>query len=360
MSGGGEAHGAVARGTGGRAVLLIATLWALLATALLLPSAAAGRDRLDPAALPRGPSPGVAHLVRDTIRDGGLSIPATTRGRHEALWVVSGGYVVRDYNVGPRRLIRVVFVGTTGERRVIARSPQWIDVEVSSDGGRVAVQRSSSPTGELSVITVEKPASGRVLARRELRLATLVAVTRTRVLVGVRVRWHDPATMWWNYERDRTRRLLDQAAVAADVSHDRVVLTTSPVGEFCHRVARLSNPGRTLWRSCRTMPHQWSPDGRHALATWAYFDAAGTDRWWVVDGRTADPETRITGRLGWHAVWEDSTHFLVNAQGDAGQAAVLRCDLQGTCERASRLWDTPLPTEPSLYYRSPPVVLADR
>lgn len=333
----------------------------LAAAGLLVPAgAAAGQDRVDPAVLPLGAPPTVAHLVRDTIVDGALRVPATTRGRHDALWVVSGGYVVRDYNVGPRRGVRVVFVDPTGARRVIVRSRQWVDVEVSPGGDRVAVRRPVGPTAQRSVVTVEEPASGRILARRELRLATLVAVTTDRVMLALRARWHDPATVWWSLETGRMRRLHDQAAVAADVSHDRVVFLTPKAGEFCHRVARMSRPGRTLWRSCRTMPHQWSPDGRHALSTWAYFDAAGTDRWWVVDGRTADREATITGRLDWHAVWEDSTHFLVNAQGDAGQAAVLRCDLEGTCERASKLWDTPLPTEPSLYYRSPPVVLAER
>lgn len=48
------------------------------------------------------------------------------------------------------------------------------------------------------------------------------------------------------------------------------------------------------------------------------------------------------------------------AQSDAGRAAVLRCDLAGTCERASRVWRVPLPSEPSLYYAPPPVVLAGR
>ena len=76
-----------------------------------------------------------------------------------------------------------------------------------------------------------------------------------------------------------------------------------------------------------------------------------------MDGRTAAP-ARVTGRLGWHAVWEDSTHFLVTAQGDTDVAAVVRCDLAGVCERAGRLWPDPVPAEPSVYYRSPPVVLA--
>ncbi|GAA2138728.1 hypothetical protein GCM10009844_06970 [Nocardioides koreensis] len=315
---------------------------------------------IDPAALPRGDDPAVAHLVRDTIRDGDARIPATTRGRHEALWVVDGGYVVRDYNVGPKRLIRITFINSTGERREVARSHDWIEVAVSEDGARLAFRRSLGPTGQRSVITVEDAADGTVVATRELRLANLVAVTGTRVLVGRRFHWHHPATQWWSYGRDRLRKIADQAAVGADIRHDKVVLGTPSAGEFCNRVAVLSHPRRTLWRSCRIYPHQWSPDGTRALATHTYFDAAGTDRWWVVDGRTAARQARITGRLDWNAVWEDDGHFLTLAQSDAGRAAVIRCDVTGECERASRLWRVPLPSEPSLYYAAPPVVLADR
>lgn len=79
----------------------------------------------------------------------------------------------------------------------------------------------------------------------------------------------------------------------------------------------------------------------------------------MVDGRTAQRQARITGRLDWDAVWEDDQHFLTKAQSEAGKAAVIRCDLTGSCERASRTWDVPLP-EDSLYYASPPVILADR
>lgn len=59
-------------------------------------------------------------------------------------------------------------------------------------------------------------------------------------------------------------------------------------------------------------------------------------------------------------MWEDDAHFLTLAQSDAGRAAIIRCDLTGSCERASRLWDVPVPPDPSLFYASPPVVLATR
>lgn len=323
-------------------------------------SATAEPEHIDPAALPRGDNPAVAYLVRNTIRDGDLRVPAPKRGEHEALWAVAGGYLVRDYNVGDRSVVRVMFIDPAGMRRLVARSRQWIEVAVSASGRTAAVQTSLRGTNRRTTITVTAPATGRVIASREMPLATLAATTDRQVLVGRRARWHHPATVWWHFHRDKVKRIYHQAALSADVTHDRVVFDRTPVGEFCQRVALLSRPRRTLWESCSVAPHQWSPDGVHAVATRTYFDAAGTDRWWVIDGSTAQRQARVVGRLDWDAVWEDDEHFLTKAQSDDGKAAILRCDLSGSCERASKLWNVPLPSEPSLFYASPPVVLADR
>ena len=339
--------------------LATAVLAGALISVLPRPAVAAAPSPLDPAALSRGADPGVVHLVRDTIHDGVLRVPATERGRHEGLWVVAGGYLLRDYDVGRPRHVVVTFVDPSGTRRVVARSQDWIDVRVSPSGRHVAVEHATGPGLLRSVVTVSETATGHVLASRTIRLGTLAAVTDHRVLLGKRARWHDPATLWWNYDRDRTWRLYDEAALDADPAHDTVVFDRTDLGEFCNRVAVLSRPARTLWRSCAAYPHQWSPDGTRALASWTYFDAAGTDRWWVLDGRTGARLSTVTGRLDWDAAWEDDTHFLTLAQSAAGRAAIVRCDLSGTCERASRLWDVPLPEEPSLYYAPPPVVLAE-
>lgn len=335
-------------------------LVAVLATLAAAPQApaVAGRPHLDPATLPTGAAPRVAHLVGDTIRDGRARIAATTRGEHDALWEVAGGYVVRDHGVGPRDLVRVVLIGDDGAKRVLATSPGLIQVAVSPSGRHVGLQVTSGGSDLRSTVSVVDVRDGEVVASRQLRLATLAAVADDRVLLGLRARWRDPATVWWSLEDDRLDRVADQAALSADLRRDTIVLDASRGGEFCRRVAVLSQPTRTLWRSCAATPHQWSPDGRHALATHSYFDAAGTDRWWVVDGRTGVRRATVTGRLDWDAVWEDATHFLSLAQSDAGEASIVRCDLAARCERASRLWDVPVPPDPSVFYASPPVVLA--
>ncbi|HEU5037598.1 MAG TPA: hypothetical protein VFT70_11370 [Nocardioides sp.] len=348
------------RTIGRTARLVLGVVVLTLVWVLPRPSVAAAPAAIDPAALPRGADPTVAYLVRDTIHDGDLRVPATQRGRHDVLWQVAGGYLVRDYNVGHPHRILVTFIDPAGERRVVARSRDWIDVAVSASGTRVAIRRSAGPDLLRSVVTVSDAATGRVVASRSLRQVNLAAVTHSRVLLGKRARWHHPATLWWNYRQDRMWRWYDQAALGADVRHDKVVLDRTDVGEFCIRVAVLSRPAHTLWQTCDRFPHQWSPDGTRALATHTYFDAAGTDRWWVVDGMTGARQGTIAGRLDWHAVWEDDQHYLTLAQGDEGGAAIIRCDLGGTCERASRVWDVPVPSEPSLYYAPPPVVLADR
>ncbi|GEP39212.1 hypothetical protein NPS01_28750 [Nocardioides psychrotolerans] len=133
--------------------------------------------------------------------------------------------------------------------------------------------------------------------------ATLVALTDRRALIGRRAGWHRPATVWWDLERDRLSRLYAQAAVGVDVRHDRVVFARPSAGEFCNRAT-------------------------------------------------------VIGRLDWDTAWEDDAHFLSLAQSDTGKAAIIRCDLAGACERASRMWDIPVSSEPSVYYVRPPVVLA--
>jgi hypothetical protein len=323
------------------------------------PSAAAPRPSpIDPTALARGAAPSVPYLVRDVLRDGDARVSVTKRGTHDALWRATDGYVLRDVNVGADRFVHVVYVSGTGEIRGVARSRGWISVTVSPSGRTIAVQRWIGQTAQRSVITVTRARTGEVVGQRTIRLATLAAVTDHRVLVGLRARWRNPATLWWNLRRDRTRHLYHQAATSADVAHDRVVFNRSTIGEFCNRVAVLSHPARTLWRSCSLVPHEWSPLGDHAVAPPTYFDAAGTNRWWVVDGRTAEREAMLTGRLDWTATWEDDHHFLTLAQSDSGRAAIIRCDSSGDCERASRLWSVPVPAD--LYYAPPPVVLSTR
>jgi hypothetical protein len=338
----------------------IGTVLAALVTAGAVAVAPAGAavpvraTDVDPAALPRGPAPALTYLQRNTIHDGALRVPAT-RGTHVALWNARGGYVVAD--LGERGRLRLVHVSTAGERNLLARRSEY-GVALSGSGRRIAWDTFVGPVdGPPSRVTVADPATGRIVARRTFRAGVhVVAVTGRRVLLSRISMPPGNATFWWDYERDTVHRYFGLSTVRVDFANDRVVFDIPRDAPACNRVARYTRPARTLWRSCRWYPQAWSPDGRYALSTHTYFDAGGTDRWRVIDGRTAERLSRVTGRLDWHAVWEDERHFVTMAMNPDGQAAVIRCDVDARCERASRLWSF----TPHFYdfYLAPPVVLA--
>lgn len=318
------------------------------------PSVSAGAlAPVDPSALPRGEDPAVVYMVRDTIRDGALRVPATKRGRHVDLWSTSRGYVVKDTMRGP--YFRLVFVDRSGARRVLASGVQ--SVAVSGDGTRVAwTQDLDKQGGPPSVVTIANPHSGKEIGRHRFRLgARVMAVTAHRVLLS-RLFTSLTGTMWWEPTGDTVRKISDESVVGVDFGNDRIVFDVPRDAPACVRVARWADFDRTLWRSCDLIPHGWSPNGDLAIATHAYFDDVGTNLWAVIDGRTGVRRSQVTGRLDWDAVWEDNRHFLTVAQGDDGMAAILRCTTDGTCERASRLWDTGVPDYLPNYI-APPVIL---
>lgn len=316
----------------------------------------AERAPLDPSAMERGGNPAITYLVRNTIRDGALRVPATSGV--DALWDAARGYVVQDFRRGEpeRNVYRLTFVGRDGEKKVLARAAS--SAAVSENGRRAAWSRVEGRYGAQSVVTVVNPATGKIIETRRFPAgARVVAVTGKRVLVS-RLFTTSDGTLVWNHGRGTLRQIAAQSAVSADIRNDRLVLDVPRDAPACVRVARFSRPGQTLWASCRWYPHAWSPNGDRALATHTYFDAAGTDRWLVVNGTTGTRQDRITGRLDWDVAWEDDGHFLTMAQGEDGKAAVIRCDVSGACERASRLWDIGLP-EQSVFYDGPPVVLSE-
>jgi hypothetical protein len=314
-------------------------------------------DHLDPAALPRGADPEIAYLVRDTIRDGELRVRATSLGRHEKLWTVRRGYLLQDY-VPRRGAFRLVFVGHDGKQTEIGRSPGQISTAVSPGGNRVAWARGRNELESPTVVKVADPSTGRVLASRRFPWAYVFGVSKSRVLLTRRGLHLPVATLWWNYERDTLQPISGQAGLRAYLEHNRIVLATGPEDSFCNRVAPLSDPSRTLWRSCRLAPHAWSPSGARTLATHTYLDDAGTDFWRAVTDRTGDRVgRRIFGRFDWEAVWENDAEFLTLAQGDRGHASVVRCTVDARCERASRLWFVGKTTfQPN--FIPPPVVLS--
>ncbi|WP_151083667.1 hypothetical protein [Nocardioides cynanchi] len=330
----------------------------LAVTGLLAPAAAA-RTAVEPATIGRGADPSVTYLVHDIIHDGALSTQATRHGQHERLWNVRDGYLLQDWLQGADAF-RLTFVGTgarAGEKRVIGRSALQMTVAVARDGTRVVWTQGPNDLSKPTVVRVTDLATGRLVAGRMFALADVRALTGTRVLLSRRGA-HSPATtVWWTFAHDTITTIADRAVLRADVARDRIVLAAGARDSFCVRVARLSHPDRTLWRSCRRAAYAWSPDGSRVLATHTYFDDVGTDQWLTLRDRNAARLGGITGRFAWQAVWEDDRHLLTLALGDSGQAGIVRCTVAGRCERASRLWNVGTATaQPN--FIPPPVVLA--
>lgn len=338
-----------------RLSLAAATVAGLVAATVPATTQAAPGNAVDPASLPRGPDPSVAYMTRNTIHDGDLTVRSWAAGRHLDLWTVARGYVVRSWHQRQGEWV-IAFVDRRGTR-LVGSSRGDAGVAVSEDGHRVAWGKGPNELTRPTTVRVANPSTGRVFARRAFPWATVLAVTEHRVLL-TRLGMHTPkTTWWWNYEKDRMRKLSDKAAVRADLRHDRVVFASGPVDSFCQRVAPLSRPDQTLWRSCSLAAHAWSPDGTRVLATHTYFDDAGTNLWVTFRDPGTERIGRVTGRFDWDAVWEDDQHFLVVAENSTGQAAIVRCTAGGgRCERASRIWEMgPVDYQPN--YKAPPVVL---
>lgn len=353
----------------------LCALVTLAAAALITPTAAgqtvetstASTDagtpiHIDPAVLDRGADPRVAYLVRDTIHNGDLRIRVRTPGKNLALFETRTGYLVWSYVFS--QSMTVVAVDRDGDQRRLGQAELVYPV-VSSDGRWVAMARDPLSGGARTVVRVLNPHTGHVLARRIFRGQTVgvYAVTDRRVMLS---NVGDPeapeaSTWWWNYRRDTVRRTIaGWRPAAVDLRANRILLDHGWRGTSdCQRVAPLTHPRRTLWRACRIFPRDWNARGTRALATWRFweFDRSGTDRWVVHQGRGPGRTGQVTGRLDWTAVWEGNRRFLTTAESDDGEAAIIRCRFDGRCERASRLWRTPVDSDE--YYVGPPVILAE-
>ncbi|MFC4785380.1 hypothetical protein ACT8ZV_12955 [Nocardioides sp. MAHUQ-72] len=332
-----------------RAVVVVAALVGLAAIASQVPAQAV-RAPVDPSSLARGADIGIPYVRHHVIHDGDVRVEVPRR-HYTDLWATARGYLLED---AARRLVHI---SHGGDVRRLARHVHT--VAVSADGRRVAWGTYEDPDfGPPVHITVADPDHRHVVARRTFhRVLYVGAVTQGRALLATS--WAAPraATWWWHLRGDRLSRLVGQASLGADVRHDRAVFSVGDPDAFCNRVAPLSHPRRTLWHSCRSIVKAWSPNGRRAIATRTYFDDTGTDFWAVVNGTTGRRVARVTGRLDWNAAWEDNRHFLTSAMGEDGMAAVVRCNVHGRCERATRLWDTGWTGWPP-YYVAPPVLLA--
>lgn len=329
-------------------LLLAAVLTAALAAAALvaaagLPSGTIGFAQaavpdvtLYPAQLERGPDTTLLHIEEEVIVDGDLRIPVQgpdhvwLMGRIDSQYLISTASA--DFEGYTVELVR-----RNGSRRVLQRFGERTTATMSADGRYLALATLARPDTRIRVV---KTRTGQLV--RERTFASYGAEVsdfgpRSMVITGLRSR-----TYWWDPFAN-TLTLIVPRPAGADIAADRlVVLVPNPDRPYldCQETVRLSNPADVLWRSCRDIPLNFSPDARRMLTVDILSDGIGPRTIQVRGQRGRLLRTYLAPMWFGFTEWESDSELLLQPVGRTFLAAV-RCDLEDGCERASRLYRSP-------------------
>lgn len=307
----------------------------MITTAQADDTAAARAVQIRPGELDRGSRAGVPYTIGRTIYAGDDRIRTDLAHRPTLLGRSPQGFVVRT--IAPRTgTTRLWNIHRDGSKTFLARLPRsWQDVEVSTDGTRVAY--SLAPRGEVRLV-VRLTRSGR-------RIDTVTFPNRFTELVGfgkrraLMTRWRPAATFWYSPATGDRQRIVNKHAWNADVRRDRIALAVR-VDEggydgVCLRYAKLSTPRHQLWYSCKQKPVAWAARGGKVLTTNIATDGLGAS---ALQVRRAGGKLLRTYRadLFGSARFSGKNTVLFSAQGPR-KAALVRCVVGGDCERTTRL-----------------------
>lgn len=314
-----------------RSVLaVLATTLSTLAVsgALAVPAQAATPTvDLQPDRLPRGADIAIPHVEDGVLVDGvrRVDLPGT-----EADLLGSSGDAFiastwRTNAVGETRGRRVVRVEADGSIRELLRPREVYGTTLSEDGSRLL-----AAGGErTSQVRVWSAVDGTEIASRTFRrYPEVVAADGRKVLVRTTDR-----LQWWRVGRDSVRTVTRALTGQASIEHDLLVTyTKDPYLGGCTRLARLSRPGTTVWRSCRDRVAAFSPDGTEMLTFHILTDGLGPGE---VRLREIDGTRTATYRTNWFSGWEwESRGTLLLDVNGARKYAVVRCAL-ADCEDAT-------------------------
>ena len=327
---------------GSRAVRLAGALLSALVAAPVVASTPATADdypegeRVDPAALDRGPATPLLRLVDHTIIDGDTRV-AVTGGANASMVGRSGDdYLVMtsDRNYENWRLLRVT---TQGEQTTVAGGPATQPPATLAEGGAHVVLETYRRKG--NVLRVLDTVSGEQVARRAFTYVSVLDVGERRMVVGQWENRSAPArTFWWNPFTDRVSKIAGKAGYIADIAADRLgVFLDDPYLGGCQKVMTLSTPRRTVWRSCDDAVMSFSPTGRRMVTSYILNDGPGPS---MVQVRAAGGRLLDTYRARWFGTlhWENDRRLLLQAA-TRRTVAMTRCTVR-ECERISKLYRT--------------------
>ncbi|KRE94676.1 hypothetical protein ASG76_09705 [Nocardioides sp. Soil774] len=311
-----------------RSLLTVLTAALAVGGALAVPAqAAAPTVDLQPHQLARGADIVIPHIEDGALVDGArrIDLPGTDA---ELLGASGDAYVASTWRtnaVGETRSRRIVRVEADGSIRELLRPLEAYGTVLSEDGSRLL----TASGDRTSQVRVWSAVDGTEIAARTFRrYPEVVAADGRRVLVRTVER-----LQWWRVGRDSVRTVTRALTGQASIEHDVLVTyTEDPYLGGCTRLARLSRPGTTVWRSCRDRVAAFSPDGTHMLTFDILTDGLGPGE---VRLRELDGTLLATYRTNWFSGWEwEARDTLLLHVNGSRKYAVVRCALDD-CENAT-------------------------
>jgi hypothetical protein len=287
-----------------------------------------------PAQLERGPNTSRLHMQEEVIVDGDLRIPVRGPDHVWLMGRIGGDYLVNTARADFERFT-VQLVKQNGDRRVLQRFGDRTTATTSADGSHLAL---TTPVKRDTRIRVVHTRSG-VLVRQRTFDADGAEVSDygmgRMVLTGIR----GGRTFWWNPATDRLKLIVPRRASAYIEADRLVVLLPNPEDPYvyCQKTVRLSRPHDVLWRSCRNIPINFSPDARKMLTLDIRTDGIGPGTSQVRQQGGKRLRTYRAPMWFGFTQWESNSDLLLQPVGKEFLAAV-RCDLGDGCQRASRLY----------------------
>jgi hypothetical protein len=316
----------------------------LAATALSLPTApasAAADVDVRPWTLPQGSAPTIPYLHHPSedawsVVDPktGMKTPFTIDATESATLVgrSGSGFLLRIAN----RSDRIIRAELDKPQRTIIDGIHYQSWSRMSADNRYLLMTTFVSSG--TQLQVRNAVTGAIVARHTFRNTTEpnpIDVSGTRVLLG----GFSPArTMVWNWQTGTIRTIASRSAYAGAFGIDRLATYTKKPFESdaCTVVSTVSQPGRSLWRSCAEAVGAFSPDGaRIATNVIGWRDDSSVVRRRSVRGTLLATYRNPNGV--WAHAWETSTRVLLRSAPQTGTDWLVRCE-GAECERAWRAY----------------------
>ncbi|RYC12838.1 hypothetical protein [Nocardioides zhouii] len=298
------------------------------AAALAVPAqAAAPTVELQPDRLTRGADIAVPHIEEGDFVDGErrVELPGTVAS---VIGEVADGWLVGTNNVDRNRNRRVVRVAADGSVTDVLRNLDTSTVVLSADGSTLAWQQYVSG-GRKTITYAYDVATATVTGEKGPGpYVTLLDVAADRVVLGAGQR-----VLQWRPSTGRQRTLVKKAAGSVSIEHDLLsIYTRDPYAGGCTKLVRLSDPGQTVWKSCRDRIAAFSPDGTQLLTFHILTDGVGPGE---IHLREVDGTKLATWTTNWFSgwEWESPGTVLLDVNGER-RSATVRCVL-AQCEDAT-------------------------